>query len=107
MNDPQDTHSLPKEQRTVGERKPVGVFSVEAAHGCASPLMEPPLPIIVTALDEMRTKLFWFLGHWLDPKGQIHLKIPIGRLFHAKRKTASLFILPRRCARVAIKQKAL
>lgn len=40
------------------------------------PLPGPPLPITLTALDEIRTKLFPFLGHWLEPKGQIRLVIP-------------------------------
>lgn len=39
------------------------------------PLWASPLPITLTTLDEVRTKLFWCLGHWLVPKGQISRKI--------------------------------
>lgn len=41
LNYPQDTSFLSKEQRTVDERRPVGVSSVEAAHFSTFPLMEP------------------------------------------------------------------
>lgn len=37
----------------------------------------------------MSTKLFWFLGHWLDPKGQISPEIPIGHLFHCQEANSS------------------
>lgn len=47
--------------------------------GSSSPHLPPwasPLPIILTVLDKVRTKLSWSLGHWLVPKGQISPKIP-------------------------------
>lgn len=44
LNCPQDTSFLSKEQRTVGERRPVGVSSERAAHSSTFPVMEPSSP---------------------------------------------------------------
>lgn len=41
LNYPQDSSFLSKEQRTVGERRPVGIFPMEAARSSTFPLMEP------------------------------------------------------------------
>ena len=91
LNYPQDTRFLSKARRT--EEASWRLFR-RGSHSPTSPLMEPSSSYYLTALDEMRTKLFRFLGHWLDPKGQISPEISSGHLFHAKRKTASRFILP-------------